>query len=68
MKKGKKKISEAEELGIDQANVIMKYAHKMYNAKRGRKIVEVCIKVLQERIGEIQPKEADPKYKKARYG
>lgn len=62
------KISNAEELGIAQADVVMKYAHMMYNAGRGRKIVETCIKILQERIDEIQPKKADPKYKKARYG
>jgi hypothetical protein len=61
------KISNAEELGIAQADVVMKYAHMMYNAGRGRKIVETCIKVLQERICEIQPKKAEPAYKKARY-
>jgi len=63
-----KNLSNAEDLGIAQADVVMKYAHMMYNAGRGRKIVEICIKVLQERIDEIQPKKADPKYKEARYG
>ena len=62
------KMSNAEELGMAQADVVMKYAHMMYNAGRGRKIVETCIKILQERIHEIRPKKADPKYKKARYG
>lgn len=63
-----KKISNAEKLGIAQADVVMKYAHMMYNAGRGRKIVAVCIEILQKRINEIQPKKADLKYKKARYG
>ena len=61
------KISNAEQLGIAQADVVMKYAHMMYNAGRGKKIVKTCIKILQERIDEIQPKKANPKYKKARY-
>lgn len=63
-----KKMSNAEDLGIAQADVVMKYAHMMYNAGRGKTIVETCIKILQKRINEIQPKEADPKYKKSRYG
>ena len=62
------KMSNAEELGMAQADVVMKYAHMMYNAGRGKRIVEVCIEILQKRIHEIQPKKADPKYKKARYG
>jgi hypothetical protein len=41
-----KKISKAEELGMAQADVVMRYAHMMYNAGRGKKIVEVCIKIL----------------------
>jgi hypothetical protein len=39
-----------------------------YNAPRGIKIVQSCIKRLQERIGEIQPKKATLTYKIARYG
>jgi hypothetical protein len=50
------------------ADVIIETAHLTYNAPRGKRIVEVCIKRLQQRIGEIKPKKADPRYKKARYG
>ena len=31
-------------------------------------MIEVCIKILQKRIHEIQPKKAEPKYREARYG
>jgi len=46
----------------------MEAAHQTYNAGRGKKIVNACIERLQERIHELQPKKATPKYKKARYG
>lgn len=67
MKKEKEK-SRAEKFGIMQAEVVIESAHMTYNAPRGIKIVEACIKRLQEKIGEIQPRKADPAYKKARYG
>jgi hypothetical protein len=63
-----KKITRADEFGISQTDAIMHAAHMTYNASRGKRMVEVCIKILQKRINEIQPKKADPKYKKARYG
>jgi hypothetical protein len=63
-----KKTTKAELLGEALADVVMKAAHITYNAPRGVKIVETCIKVLQKRIKEIQPKQAEPSYKKARYG
>lgn len=62
------KISKAELHGKALAEVVMLAAHNAYNAPRGRKIVATCIEILQKRIEEIQPKKADPKYKKARYG
>jgi hypothetical protein len=62
-----KKISKAELHGMALAEVAMLAGHNSYNAQRGRKIVATCIKILQERIEEIQPKEASPAYKKARY-
>jgi hypothetical protein len=62
-----KEVTRTETFGILLANVIMEAAHQTYNAHRGKKLVEVCIKKLQERINEIQPKKADPAYKKARY-
>jgi len=62
------KTSRAEMFGNMLADMVMEAAHITYNAPRGVKIVEACIKRLRERIGEIQPKKADPKYKKARYG
>jgi len=46
----------------------MEAAHQTYNAERGRKIVQACIKRLQIRIEELKPKKATPEYKKARYG
>ena len=68
MKKEEEKKSRAEKFGIMQADNVIEAAHMTYNAPRGIRIVEACIKRLQERIGEIRPKEADPKYKRARYG
>ena len=63
-----KKGTRIDAFGIALADNIIEAAHLTYNASRGKRIVEVCIKRLQERIGEIQPKKADPKYEKARYG
>jgi len=63
-----KNISRARAFGISQAGVVMEAAHLTYNAARGIAIVESCIKELQNRIHEIQPREAEPGYKKARYG
>jgi hypothetical protein len=62
------KKSRAEIAGIMLADAAMEVAHLTYNAPRGIKMITACIARLQERIGEIQPKEADPAYKKARYG
>jgi hypothetical protein len=53
--------------GRDFADVVMSSAHLTYNAPRGIKIVQSCIKRLQERIGEIQPKKASPEVLAARY-
>lgn len=50
------------------ADSIIEAAHQTYNAPRGIAIVGACIKRLQERLPEIQPRKADPEYKKARYG
>ncbi len=58
----------AEVMGKMFADVIMESAHLTYNAPRGRKMVETCMKILQERIGELKEKKATPDYKKARYG
>ena len=63
-----KKITKAERHGEVLADAVMWAGHNSYNAQRGKKIVETCIKILQERISEIQPRKADPEYKKARYG
>ena len=60
--------SRAEKLGILLADSIMEVAHLTYNAPRGKKIVETCINRLQERLNEIKPIPANPKYKEARYG
>lgn len=62
------KKTRAKMLGIAMADVVIETAHLTYKAIRGKQIVESCIKRLQERIGEIQPKKADSEYKKARYG
>jgi len=62
------KETRVDTFGISLADIVIEAAHLTYNASRGKRIVEVCIKRLQERIHEIQPKKADPKYKKARYG
>lgn len=63
-----KKITRREKFGIQCADLVMEAAHQTYNAGRGKKIVNACIERLQERIHELQPKKATPKYKKARYG
>ncbi len=63
-----KKPTRDSQLGIMFADAVMGAAHQRYNARGGKAIVESCIARLQERIGEIQPKKADPKYKEARYG
>ena len=62
------KITRQEFLGIMFADGIIESPHLMYNAHRGRAIIEACIKRLEERKDEIQFKKADPKYKEARYG
>ncbi|MCK5614853.1 hypothetical protein KAR91_74010 [Candidatus Pacearchaeota archaeon] len=61
-------MSRQEKFGIQLADTIMEAAHLTYNAPRGRRIVEACINRLRERLDEIKPKKADPKYKEARYG
>ena len=63
-----KKETRARAFGISQADVVMEAAHLTYNASRGKAIVESCIKQLQKRIHEIQPRKAKPSYRKARYG
>jgi len=63
-----KRITRQESLGIMLADSIIEIAHQMYNASRGKAIIEACIKRLQERISEIKPRKATPKYKEARYG
>lgn len=60
--------TKAEILGKAFADAIILSAHMAYNAPRGVAIVKACIARLQERIGEIQPKKADPAYREARYG
>lgn len=62
------KKSRAEIAGMMLADAVMEVAHLTYNAPRGTRMITACITRLQERIGEIQPKEASPEYKEARYG
>lgn len=62
------KKTRAEVCGIALADAVIEAAHLTYNAPRGIKIVKSCIKRLQDRMGEIQSKPAEPRYKKARYG
>lgn len=62
------KNTRIEAFGKALADVIIDSAHLTCNAPRGRKIVEVCIERLRERINELKSKKADSKYKKARYG
>ena len=63
-----KRITRQKSLGIMLADSIIEVAHQMYNASRGKAVIEACIERLQERISEIKPKKATPKYKEARYG
>jgi hypothetical protein len=63
-----KKKTRGKLLGVMFADVVIEAAHQRYNAYQGKVIVEACIRRLKERISEIQPKKADPKYKEARYG
>ena len=50
------------------ANVVIRTGSMTLDVSVGRKIIDSCIKRIEERINEIQPKKADSKYKKARYG
>jgi hypothetical protein len=61
------KLTRREKFGIQSADLLMEAAHQTYNAERGRKMVLACIKRLQTRIKELQPKKATPEYKEARY-
>lgn len=61
-------VDRPEVLGKMFADAIIETAHLMYNARRGKKIIQACINRLIERLDEIQPKPANPKYKEARYG
>jgi len=61
-------MTRQEKLGKMFADAVMEAAHQTYNAPRGRKIIRTCIDILKERIDEIQPKKAEPNYRKARYG
>jgi len=63
-----KKLTRREKFGIQCADLLMEAAHQTYNVGRGRKMVEACIKRLQDRFNELQPKKATPEYLKARYG
>lgn len=63
-----KRPTRQDALGIMFADSIIEAAHQTYNAPRGRAIVEACIRRLQEKLPEIQPRKASPDYKKARYG
>lgn len=63
-----KKETRARAFGICLADAVVEAAHLTYNASRGKAIVESCIKQLQNRIHEIQPRKAKPSYRKARYG
>lgn len=63
-----KEPTKAEILGRAFADTIILSAHMAYNAPRGVAIVRACIARLEERIIEIQPKKADPRYREARYG
>lgn len=63
-----KKMTRMEAFGKSLAGVVMEAAHLTYNASRGQAIVKACIKELQKRISEIQPRKANPAYKKSRYG
>lgn len=62
------KETRSEFLGRMLGTIVIEIGHQRFNASQGRKIEETCLKTIQERIDEIQPKKADPKYKKARYG
>lgn len=61
-------VSRAKALGIAIADNLIETANLFYNAGRARIFIMVIIERLQERINELQPKKADPEYKKARYG
>ena len=63
----KKNLSRGEKFGIAEADGIIETACLTGDVSMAVKMIESCIKRLQERKGEIQPKKADPKYKKARY-
>ncbi|MCR4284106.1 MAG: hypothetical protein NUV64_02180 [Parcubacteria group bacterium] len=63
-----KKKTRAEKFGILQADAILEATHLTYNAQRGKQMIKACIKRLQERFSELQPKKAHPAYKEARYG
>ena len=63
-----KKETRAEKFGILQADAILEATHLTYNARRGQQMVKACIKRLQERLPELQPKKAHPAYNEARYG
>jgi hypothetical protein len=63
-----KKETRATDFGVSLADMVIEAAHLTYNASRGKVIVQSCIKQLQNRIHEIQPRKAKPSYKKARYG
>ena len=61
-------ISRPKALGIAIADNLIELANLFYNAGRARAFIKIIIERLLERIGEIQPKKADPEYFKARYG
>ena len=60
-------MSRGEIFGVMLADIVIEAANITYNAERGRKIINACIKRLNERKNEIVGKEATPEYKKARY-
>ena len=61
-------MTRGEKFGKMLADTVIEAAHLTYNAPRGKQIVETCIRILQERLDEIQPQKADTAYKEARYG
>lgn len=47
-------ISTAEECGEALADSVMEAAHMTYNARRGKKMITVCQKILSERLNKFQ--------------
>jgi hypothetical protein len=67
-KTARHKKTRTYEFAKNLAYIVIDAGELTQDASISRFVIAECVKILRERVDEIQPKKADPKYKKLRYG